>query len=346
MTTDAPMLVVGEALVDLVLGAEGTTDVHPGGSPMNVAVGLARLGRDVTLLTELGDDAYGDLLRRHLAVAGVRLRGPAAAGATSVARASLAADGSAQYTFDVSWTLAGADDIGPAPAHIHTGSLATVVEPGAGRVEAMLESARASSSISYDPNVRPTLARHHEEAVARVERLVALADVVKASAEDVAWLYPDQTIDDVARTWATAGPAIVVITAGADGAVAATASGSLLRIDALPVSVADTVGAGDSYMSALLDGLARSDLLGPSNRARLRTADDAVVLDVVRWAARAAAITVSRPGADPPTTAELLQHEPGHTDGPAQVRGTAAGSPTTRASTPTPAAAHPERTST
>ena len=308
------MLVIGEALVDIVRRPNGSLDVHPGGSPLNVAVGLARLNHHVTLLTELGNDKHGDLVRLHLAAAGVALQQSRPAPVTSVARATLGTDGSAEYSFEISWTFEGADPAHTAPSHLHTGSLATALEPGAGRIETILQNARSTSSTSYDPNMRPALERDHAEAVARVERFVALADVVKASDEDVAWLYPDRSVETVVRSWAEAGPGIAVITTGGDGAVAATAEGRLVRTAAVSVSVADTVGAGDSFMSALLDRLARSDLLGASHRSQLSAVDGDLLSDVMGWASRAAAITVSRPGADPPTTSEMTGVGRRHSD--------------------------------
>jgi fructokinase len=297
-----PVLVVGEALVDVVLQPDGTSVVHPGGSPANVALGLARLGADVVLLTQLGNDDHGDLVRRHLTGDGVRLEEHPAAD-TSVAAAHLDADGAATYSFDLTWDVPALGSV--TQAHVHTGSLASALEPGARRVEDLLSGARAGSTVSYDPNVRPGLQGDHEAAVFRAERFVRLSDVVKASAEDVAWLYPGRAPEAVARDWVAMGPAVVVVTSGEEGAVAVTASGRVLHIAPTPVAVADTVGAGDSFMAALLDGLAKAGLLGAPRRTALRTARADLFEAILARAARAAALTVSRPGADPPTSSEL-----------------------------------------
>ncbi|WP_280949912.1 PfkB family carbohydrate kinase [Xylanimonas protaetiae] len=214
-------VIVGEALVDVVPDGSGTRDL-PGGSPANVAVTLGRLGHRPTLVTSLADDARGSLVRGWLAASGVEVRAAVpATGRTSTAAVVLGADGGATYEFDVAWDLPAAllaDATGDADV-VHAGSIATVLAPGADVVEAALRAARGSALVSFDPNARPAITPDVDEARARVERLVGYADVVKVSEEDLGWYYPGTDPVDAARTWATSGPAVVVVTLGGDGAV-------------------------------------------------------------------------------------------------------------------------------
>lgn len=299
-------LVVGEALVDVVRRSAGDPTEHPGGSPANVAIGLGRLGRRVDLLTWLADDAHGDLVRAHLAGSDVHvLAGDGGPERTPVATAHLDAAGAATYDFDLTWDLPGRWDEGnDAPAVVHTGSIATVLVPGGAAVARLLAERRATSTLTYDPNLRPGLMGSPEATLPIVERLVALADVIKVSDEDLAWLHPGVAPIEVARDWVRRGPALVVVTLGSEGAIAVTA-GDELTVSAPVVSVVDTVGAGDSFMAGLIDGLWRADLLGAAARDRLRAIDAGTVKKVLSRCATIAAITVSRAGANPPTAAEL-----------------------------------------
>lgn len=298
-------LIIGEALVDVVERAGETPQEHPGGSPANVAYGLARLGREVELATWIGKDPRGAVIRTHLAVGGVRLT-PGYNGATrtptSIAR--IGADGSAQYEFDLEFQVPEVH-LDSGVAVVHTGSIGATTAPGADAIAEIVAAAREYSTITYDPNVRPTLMGTAEEAKRRVEPLVAAADVVKVSDEDLRWLYPDTVEEDVIRRWAREGNAIVVLTRGGAGAFAATSSGLEVEVRAPQVDVVDTVGAGDSFMSALLDALWRADLLGAERRERLHAITRDTLEAAMAWAVSAAAITVSRAGANPPTRAEL-----------------------------------------
>ncbi|MEV7568469.1 carbohydrate kinase family protein [Streptomyces tanashiensis] len=292
------ILVIGECVADIVRGADGTERVHPGGSPANVAYGLARLGRDVTLLTQLADDPTGRLIADHLKDAGVRVEIGGVPARTPSAVVGLDAQGRAAYTFDIAWTLEAGEPLPDRPVHVHIGSIAAVTAPGAATVLAEVERLRDRATVSYDPNVRPGLMGEHGAAVARVERCVALSDLVKASDEDLAWLYPGEEPQAVAARWLALGPAVVLVTRGAAGSLAFTARMAAFA-EAPAVTVVDTVGAGDSFMSAVLDLLAgrgREALpgLGAESLARL-----------LRRAATAAAVTVSRAGAQPPDRAEL-----------------------------------------
>ncbi|MCW2494115.1 carbohydrate kinase [Jatrophihabitans sp.] len=293
-------LVVGEALVDVIVGADGTLSDHPGGSPANVAYGLGQLGDDVTLLTELGDDPYGRMIAGHLAAAGVTVRACPAT-ATSTARARLRPDGSALYDFDVSWDI----DVAGAPATdlLHTGSIGALLAPGADAVRALVTSRRPQTLISLDPNIRPALLDTRESVQARLDHLVMLSDVVKISDEDLRWLYPERDPGAVAQAWHTDGTPLVAVTRGADG-VTAYFAGTRIDVPPAPAQVVDTVGAGDSFMAALLDALVRA-MSGTARRSRLAALTPAAVRGVLEWAATAAALTVSRAGAALPTRSEI-----------------------------------------
>ncbi|MGW2093218.1 carbohydrate kinase family protein [Promicromonospora sukumoe] len=303
------VLAVGEALVDEVHRPDGSSAEHPGGSVANVALTLGRLGRDVRLGTWLGADARGDLVRGWLAESQVVLvEGSAGAERTSVALATLDDAGSATYDFDLTWEVpagalpdAGGDD---APLAVHTGSIAAMLEPGAAQVRQVLEAARAASTTTYDPNARPAIMGAPDEVRPRVEALVQLSDVVKVSDEDLDWLYPGTDPVAVARDWQRGTPALVVVTFGGKGAVAVSDAGEVEAV-APRVEVVDTVGAGDSFMGALIDGLWEHDLLGAARRDALNAVDAATVQNVLDRCVAVAAITVSRAGANPPRRQEV-----------------------------------------
>ena len=182
-------LVIGEALVDVVMRTDGSVDAHPGGSPANVAIGLGRLGRDVELLAYLADDDNGALVREHLAASQVSLAaGSLGAPATSVATAHLDDAGAATYEFELEWALAADAAPTPSPLVVHTGSIAAVLAPGAESVRDLVASFREGATVTYDPNARPSLMGEPADARAAIEAMVALADVVKVSDEDLEWL--------------------------------------------------------------------------------------------------------------------------------------------------------------
>ncbi|MGW5055345.1 carbohydrate kinase family protein [Actinokineospora sp. NPDC004072] len=291
--------VVGEALADLIADPDGRTfRAHPGGSPANVALGLARLGLPARLGTRIGDDLFGRMIRAHLAAEGVEVHAlPALTGQTSVAFAATDAAGVAAYDFRLDWDITDLTAL-PVRTHLHTGSLATALEPGAAVVEdAMLRARAAGATVSLDPNVRPSLAGDRDRAASRVERQVGMADIVKVSAEDLAWLHPDADPVAVARRWAAAGPALVVVTLGSDGAHAVSGGVEVVRASP-PVTVVDTVGAGDAFTAGLLRWL--SGHLGA-----MSTLDGHALAAAVDFANAVAARTCARPGADPPRPADL-----------------------------------------
>lgn len=298
-------LIIGEALVDIVERPGQETQEYPGGSPANVALGLARLGNDVELLTWFGGDQRGGAILRHLTESGVQLSpGSDTAERTSTARAQIDAEGVATYEFDLEWRLPELV-VEPDVRCVHTGSIAAVLKPGGEQVLDLVRSSRDQATVTYDPNLRPVLMGTSAETLPVVEALIEISDVVKVSDEDLAWLSPGADPREIARDWAARGPSLVVVTLGGEGAFAVTATGHETQVAAPRVSVADTVGAGDSFMGGLLDGLGHADVLGAENRATLREISPETVEAILGQAIRIAGITVSRPGANPPTRAEL-----------------------------------------
>jgi fructokinase len=302
------ILVVGESLIDVIERDDDSIEEHVGGSPANVAVGLARLDQEVTFATLVGDDERGARIVRHCAREGISLtRGSQSSHGhpTSVATATVDATGAAAYRFNVVWELPETPAM-ERVTHLHTGSIAGTLEPGASAVLTTVQGARPLATISYDPNVRPSLMGDPHHVRAKIEQLVGLSDVVKASDEDIAWLYNGAPISTVLRLWGMLGPALTVVTRGGDGVVVSLSSGELTGMPAPAVDVVDTVGAGDSFMAGLLSGLLEAGLLGgTAARERLRSASLSDVRPAVDRALACAAITVSRAGANPPHLAEL-----------------------------------------
>jgi fructokinase len=296
----ASVLVVGESLVDIVARPDGIADKYGGGSAANVAVALARLGRPVQFLTALGDDEHGAVLAYLLNQSGVGIVGdPHTLSRTATAMATIGNDGRASYVFDIEWRLGALPDI--SPMAVHTCSIGAVLEPGAAQVQSLLEQLRPDATISYDINARPALTGVGPRLVRAVEEIAALADLVKASDEDLQSLYPGRSPEASAAYLLGFGPSAIIITRGAHGA---TWIGDGLRVDvpAAHVPVADTIGAGDTFGAATIDALWDFNALG----GRLPTLDSAQIESVLRHAVRAAAVTVSRPGANPPYKQELL----------------------------------------
>lgn len=301
---DRDVLVIGESLVDIVRAADGSIVEYAGGSAANVAVALARLGRQVRFVTSYADDAHGRMIADHLRADGVRLASdPAAVARTSTAQATIGTDGAAHYEFDLEWRVNPLAE-GPDPLVVHACSLGAVLAPGADDVHDLLARLRATATISYDVNARPAITGTGPEVVAAVERMVAISDLVKASDEDLTALYPDVDNLTAARNLLGLGPEAVVVTRGGEGATWVRASGQA-EIASLPVVVADTIGAGDTFGAALVDALWERGLLGAERREALRDLSMDEIAEVLAHAARAAAVTVSRPGADPPYRHEL-----------------------------------------
>jgi len=295
-------LVIGESLIDIVPG-DHTLEEYPGGSPMNVAAGLGRLGRPTRLATWFGHDARGRLIAEHLAQSHVALvPGSDDAARTSTATVTFDTAGTAHYAFDLEWQMPSLAGL-PIPLVAHAGSLGTALLPGADDVlTAVASLGRSGATISFDPNVRPAIVG---EAGDRFERFVRVADIVKVSDEDLDCLYPGTDPLEAAKAWLGLGPALVVLTRGANGAVGLTAKDTI-TVAAPHVQVIDTVGAGDSFMAGLLHSLWDADLIGPGRRDELATLSADRLQPILELATNVAAITLTRAGANPPWAAELL----------------------------------------
>lgn len=301
--------VVGEALIDLaVTGTDPTRPVaHPGGSPMNVAVTLGRLGSPVKFLGRLSGDAFGGLLRDHLKASDVDLEWTVdAAEPTSLAVVSVAPGGGAEYSFHVhrtaDWQWSPAElPASPGLDAVHAGSLALALEPGGEVVADWLERLAGSTTISLDPNVRPELLGDRERYRERLERWLSIADLVKVSDEDLAWVWPDRDPLELARGWVEQGRRLVVVTRGGDGSQVFGRDFEF-PVAAHETEMVDTVGAGDSFSGALLHRLDRAGRLGPDRLARLTAAE---AREAVEFSSLIAAVTCSRAGADPPRRDEL-----------------------------------------
>ena len=303
--------VAGEVIMDIVSTDQGEEAVA-GGSPANVAVGLQRLGVPARLLARLSTDEYGRQLRRSLISNGVDVSHSIDADqAASVARVRLAADGGATYDFHVDgtadWQWRSGELTNALEGEVvalHVGSLAMTQAPGADALLELALRARTTCTVTYDPNCRPLIMGNPEAVRDRIMAAVTSADVVKVSTEDLEWFLPGREPIDVAREWHMLGASLVVVTRGPDGAIAVFGNDAV-DVPGQPADVVDTVGAGDSFMSALIWGLCQRDLLGAHRRAALGKLDSAEVTALVRTAVAASAITCGRRGADPPTLADL-----------------------------------------
>lgn len=285
----ADVLVLGEALVDVVRTADGVVTERPGGSAANVAVALARLGRPVRFATAYADDERGEALGRHLAAAGVVLAGePHVLERTATAQATIGSDGSASYTFDLDWRLGPVEPGRPRFAHVC--SIGAVTAPGADDVVRVLEALPESTTVLYDVNARPAITGAGPALVAAVERVLRHADLVKVSDEDLEAVYPGLDLDAALAHVLGLGPRAVAVTRGGEGADWVSARGRV-SVASVRVEVADTIGAGDTFAAALVDALWDDVDRDPA--------------EVLAHASRAAAVTVGRPGADPPWRHEL-----------------------------------------
>ncbi|MDD7466115.1 MAG: carbohydrate kinase [Actinomycetaceae bacterium] len=314
------MLVIGEALIDVIYDAQGTLiGRYPGGSPLNVAVGLSRLGRETALLTRIGDDAPGDVLVDHLGSSNVSLvKGSVSTEPTSMAYAHVDERGHANYDFDIrsSFPAPPTDPVereqllADAPRHVHIGSIGAHLMPGAETVREWLTFYHGTSTISYDPNVRIGLAGTADEYRQQIEQYATMVDVLKASIEDLELCYgqmDEKALRDLAHHYLNSGVSLVVLTEGSRGLNLFTADHTI-HADSIPVDVVDTVGAGDSLTSALIDGLARLSVLGRTDVERIRQQSASLLTSLGTYCATAAGITVTRAGANPPTRREISAH--------------------------------------
>jgi fructokinase len=298
------IVVAGEALIDLVpQGAGALVGLLPrlGGGPYNTAVALGRLGSPTAFCSRVSSDAFGEALLEGLRDAGVDVASVQRGGEpTTLAVASIGADGSAAYSFYVEGT---ADRLFAAPAQlpdatraVSFGTCSLVLEPGASAYEELMRTAAAHGVFTaLDPNIRAGLIPDADAYRARFKSWLPSVSLLKLSAEDAEWL------GGTPREWLASGPAAVVVTRGGDGLTVHTRDGSV-HVPGEPVEVVDTIGAGDTVNAALLHGLAARDALSPAAVAGL-SADGWT--ELLRFAARAAAITCSRAGAEPPYASEL-----------------------------------------
>ena len=302
------ILISGEALIDLIPDPikANAYDAVLGGSPYNVAIGLARLGSQTAFVSRISADGNGEALAAALAASGVDLgfvardirpttlafvmRGTAKTGS----RYSFYLDGTA---YDGPWPFP--KEWPKAAQHLHVGSFSAVERHGEAVVEAM-RLAGPSATVSFDPNIRPFVTPDRELVARLVERQVSLARIVKASEEDLEWLYPARSIADTLAAWTKSGPRFCVATLGERGALAILGKDKV-EIAAPLVEVVDTVGAGDSFMSALLSAMDRDHSLGAEAPQPARSELE----KWLRFAAAASAITCTRKGSDPPTRVEV-----------------------------------------
>ncbi len=315
---------IGEALIDEITRPNSEPVEVVGGSMLNVAAGLTRLGHESELATWFARDARGDKVREHAEAAGVTLT-PGSDGAefTTVAHAAVDEKGHATYEFDLSWDVPAVEDP-DSVGHVHTGSYVVVVEPGADKVLAAVKRQAIRGTVSYDPNIRPALLGTPDEARPHVESIVALADVVKASDEDLKWLYPDRPIEDVLHEWLQSGPSLILCTRGPWGVYILAAAErdmlvvdpldvelvdaerDMLVVDPLDVELVDTVGAGDSLMAGLISGLVDAGLLGSAEaKQRLREASWDKILPAIHRGIITSGITILYQGAYSPTREEV-----------------------------------------
>ncbi len=303
--------VIGEALIDLVAeGAHHCYRARPGGSPYNVAIGLARLGVRTSLMARLADNGFGRLLRAHAQQEGLDLSAaPHAVEPTTLAVVSLDEQSHVSYDFylqgtaDWQWIPAEVARLRQDTAVLHFGSIASWTQPGSEQVLAMVREVHAAGRalISYDPNVRPSLLGDPAHGRELVEGNVGISHLVKASREDVEWLYPGIGIEHVAARWLELGALLVVVTDGAHGAQAFRPGRPAVRREGRSTRLVDSVGAGDSFTAGLVAGLIERGLHTADRLARL---DDPSLQGLLNEAILVSSLTCERPGADPPTAAD------------------------------------------
>jgi fructokinase len=295
--------VAGEALIDLIPLNFGSEDrlAIVGGGPANTAKALARLGIDTYFIDGISTDSYGKAIRKELEADGVHLDYTLKSKLpTCTATVTLDAHGSASYEFLIAGTATFEFDEkwlpNPAnpPSVVHVGTLATIVEPGATKLFDWMKKIKAP--LVFDPNIRPSVISDRAQYRAVVDKWATISSVIKVSDEDLEWLYPKTSMIDAAEAWLSHGVGLVVVTLGSEGLVGFTQAGEV-RVPGVKVEVSDTVGAGDTVGAIIVEGLIEHGLL------QLR---GETLKKVLTRAAKAASITVSRPGANPPTHDELI----------------------------------------
>lgn len=305
-------MVCGEALMDVFMRGETPTgmtlDARAGGSPFNVAIGLARLGRQVGFFGALSSGFLGDRLHRILKEEGVDLRALARVDApTTLGLVGLDANGGASYAF---YGTGAADrlldpedlpDFEPGTEALHFGSYSMVVEPVASAHRRLIERERGTCVITYDPNVRLNVEPSLERWTDTVDWMASRADLIKVSSEDLELLYPRRSILKLAADWLAQGVSMVVVTHGGSGSVCYTTHHTV-GVRARSVDVIDTVGAGDTFQAALLCWISEQGLMSPAGLASLGAEQIKMALD---FASAAASITCTRQGANLPRREEV-----------------------------------------
>jgi fructokinase len=295
--------VCGEVLIDLIPGSDGVRVAHVGGGPANTAKALARLGHDVQFIDGISTDEYGVAARKELLDDEVKLDLALTSDKpTCLAIVSLDANGGASYEFKIDGTATFDFNLNwlPDPSRykpqvLHIGTLVTVIQPGADVLYDWAMQVAEFAPIVFDPNIRPSVMGDHDLYEAAVEKWAVLSSVIKVSDDDMAWLYPGQRYEDVAKRWINDGAALVVVTRGSQGIIGITADGSV-EVDGAKITVADTVGAGDTVGAIIVEAMIEKGILA-------LTGD--VLKAVLHRAAVAAGITCSRKGAQPPYKHEL-----------------------------------------
>jgi fructokinase len=294
--------VVGEVLIDLIPDGEERKAVV-GGGPANTAKALAKLGIDTQFIDGISSDKYGQMALKELHKDNVKLDfAHFSDKPTCLAIVSLDSSGSATYefvieetaTFDFTPTWL-PDPVSNKPSLLHIGTLVTAIEPAASILHRWASDLTKVAPIVFDPNIRPAVMGNRQEYVKQVERWIDIATVVKVSNDDINWLYPDKSIDDVANAWLTKGAKLVVVTFG-DKGLTAFSEQEKISVPAQKVVVVDTVGAGDTVGAILVEAIIESGL---------EKLHGEVLKKMLERAAKAAAITVSRTGAVPPTRDEI-----------------------------------------
>ena len=298
----AQVWVAGEVLIDLIPNGN-TSKPIVGGGPANTAKALARVGVDTQFIDGISTDDYGLMIKDELLTSGIKLDYVKYSDKpTCLAKVSLNEKGSASYEFVIEGTAT--FDFSqhwlPNPAQLkpsllYTGTLATIIEPGASELFTWAQSVAKSAPIVFDPNIRAAVMDDRKIYLSQVERWVAISSAVKVSQEDLSWLYPSLDIDQIVDNWFTLGALLVVVTFGDQG-LAAYRLGEKIKVDAIKVKVVDSVGAGDTVGAILVEAIVKDGLASLSGRS---------LEMMLKRAAKAAAITVSRAGANPPTGEEI-----------------------------------------
>lgn len=305
------ILCCGEALIDMLpretTRGESAFAPYSGGAVFNTAIALGRLGAPVEFFTGLSSDLFGDMLRQTLAESGVGTRySPLSARPTTLAFVKLT-NGQAKYVFYDENTAGRMLSVADLPAlgddvsAMLFGAISLIPEPCGSAYEALMAREHGRRVTMLDPNIRPNFIPDAAAHRARMMRMVAMADIVKLSDEDLAWFGEAGSADDIARHWLSLGPKLVLVTRGSDGATGYTAT-AMVKVPARRVEVVDTVGAGDTFNAGVLAALHEKGLLTKPAIAGLAEDDIRAALDL---GVRAAAVTVSRAGANPPWRKEL-----------------------------------------